>query len=80
MLPAQQLQQLTQRQYGGLKLVGSSPQTQFFLDGKFVGQGPERLLRRVPVGRHRVHVVVDGASSRAREVELLANQQQVIVF
>ena len=66
--------------YGMVTITSGSPKTQFFLDGRFVGQGQRRVLRRIPVGQHRIHAVVDGRKSPERRIEVMAKQQLTVAF
>ncbi|MBW2733536.1 MAG: serine/threonine protein kinase [Deltaproteobacteria bacterium] len=57
-----------------LRVITTNPQARILLDGKFVGQGKLRTLRRIPAGKHRLELEVDGRRGPPREVELKAGQ------
>ena len=78
MVPTAKLQRAPK--YGTITLISSSPQVKYFLDGKYVGDGQRRVLRRVPVGKHRLHAVINGQKSPTRDVQLQPEQRMTLTF
>lgn len=55
---------------GTLRVLTANPRARILLDGKFVGQGKLRTLRRIPPGKHRLELEIDGRRGAPREVEV----------
>jgi hypothetical protein len=67
-------------QPGTLVLSSGSPHTQFFMDGRLVGDGQRRVLYRIPPGPHRLLVKVKGQPSPPRDVILQPGQKLDVAF
>jgi hypothetical protein len=66
--------------FGAIEVMTGDARGQFFLDGKFRGQGRRVELTDVPAGRHRAHVVVGGKPSPERELQLAPGQRLRLSF
>ncbi|MCA9672182.1 MAG: hypothetical protein KC503_41590, partial [Myxococcales bacterium] len=68
------------RGFGEIVITAPSPQAQLFLDGRYVGRGQRKVLRRIPVGRHRVHIVINGKRSPHRDLTLVKDKRAAVSF
>lgn len=65
---------------GTLHVSTGSARAQIFVDGHFMGLGITRVLRRVPAGKHRVHLVIDGRKTPHKDVVVTDGKRTDVVF
>jgi len=80
MIPIDRLRLTARASQATLTLVSGSPDTRFFLDGKYVGVGLRKVIRGVSAGKHRVHAQRGGKDTPARDIDLKPKQNKTLAF
>ncbi|MCK5800410.1 MAG: protein kinase, partial [Deltaproteobacteria bacterium] len=57
---------------GTINIITRDPGAKIFLDGHYVGTGKTRALRRVPAGRHRLHIEIGDKKLPPKDITLRA--------
>jgi serine/threonine protein kinase len=66
--------------HGSIEASTSLNNARWFLDGRFVGAGQVRVLRRIPAGRHTIAIQQNGRTVRSKNIVLSPGQPMTIRF
>lgn len=55
---------------GTIKILTGNPTAKIFLDGRYVGSGSLKTLRRIPAGKHRLHIELDQKKMPPKDIVL----------
>lgn len=55
---------------GTIKILTGNPTAKIFLDGRYVGSGSLKTLRRIPAGKHRLHVELGDKKMPPKDIVL----------
>ncbi|MFH1130319.1 MAG: serine/threonine-protein kinase [Pseudomonadota bacterium] len=64
--------------FGTLTVVTGRPNSRIFVNGKYVGEGPELTLPQLQARTHRVHYVLEGKKQPYKDIKLLPGQKLTV--